>query len=100
MKPFTDKVEDALLPGVMSLSWSSLNIEGYIENVYKQMNDLEKLSKTVQDILDCRVEAVLHDMSTTALCDLPEDEAVTADKFLELTSGIVEQASQQLAGQS
>ena len=69
-----------------------------IDNVYKQLNDLEKLSKTVQDILDCRVEAVLQDMSITALCDLPEDEAITADKFLELTSNIVDQASQQLAG--
>ena len=100
MKPFTDKVGEALLPGVMSLSWASLNIESYIDNVYKQLNDLEKLSKTVQDILDCRVEAVLQDMSITALCDLPEDEAITADKFLELTSNIVDQASQQLAGQS
>lgn len=27
MKPFTDKVGDALLPGVVSLSWASLNIE-------------------------------------------------------------------------
>jgi len=37
-------------------------------------------------------------MSITALCDLPEDEAITADRFLELTSNIVDQASQQLAG--
>lgn len=69
-----------------------------IDNVYKQMTDLEKLSKTVKDILDCRVEAVLHDMSVTALCDLPEDEAITADAFLELTTNVVDMASVQLAG--
>lgn len=61
------------------------------------MADLSKLTKTVSDILDCRVEAVLSDMSMTALCDLPEEEAITADQFLELTTETVEMASQQLA---
>ena len=61
------------------------------------MGALEKLAKTVTDILDCRIEAVLTDMSITALCDLPEEEAITAEKFLELTTNIVNQASEQLA---
>lgn len=61
------------------------------------MGSLEKLAKTVTDILDCRIEAVLNDMSITALCDLPEEEAITAEKFLELTTNIVNQASEQLA---
>ncbi len=33
----------------------------------------------------------------TALCDLPEEEAVTAEKFLQLTTEIVENASEFLA---
>lgn len=61
------------------------------------MHDLEKLSKTVKDMLECRIEAVLDDMSATALCDLPEDEAVTAEKFLQLTTDIVQSASEILA---
>ena len=68
-----------------------------INNIYKEMGALEKLAKTVTDILDCRIEAVLNDMSITALCDLPEEEAITAEKFLELTTNIVNQASEQLA---
>ena len=61
------------------------------------MNDLEKLSKTLKDILDCRIEAVLNEMSVTALCDLPEDEAVKADKFLQMTTNIVDSASEFLS---
>lgn len=61
------------------------------------MRDLEKLSKTVKDILDCRIEAVLEDMSITALCDLPEEEPVTADKFLQMTTDIVQSAAESLA---
>merc|ERR1712154_63875 len=67
---------------------------------YMSMKELEKLSKTVTDILECRIEAVLNDMSITALCDLPEDEAVTAEKFLEFTTDVVESASEYLATQS
>lgn len=68
-----------------------------IKRSYEVMNNLEKLSKTVTDILDCRVEAVLQEMSVTALCDLPEDDAVTMEKFLELTTDVVEGASKTLA---
>ena len=58
---------------------------------------MRKLAKVVTDILECRIEAVLQDMSETALCDLPEDEAVTMDAFLLLTSNIVDIASKSLA---
>lgn len=61
------------------------------------MSSLEKLVKTVNDVLDCRIEAVLQEMSVTALCDLPEDEAIPAEKFLEITEDIVKQASESLA---
>ena len=61
------------------------------------MNELEKLSKTAKDILDCRIEAVLDDMSVTALCDLPDEEPVSAEKFLTLTTEVVETASEYLA---
>jgi dynein heavy chain len=61
------------------------------------MGELDKLAKTVNDILECRIEAVLEDMSATALCELPEDEAVTMEKFLEITSDVVANASKYLA---
>jgi len=61
------------------------------------MGEVETLSKIVTDILDCRIEAVLQDMSFTALCDLPEDEAITMEKFLQITTDVVDTASKQLA---
>ncbi|XP_021362874.1 dynein heavy chain 5, axonemal-like isoform X1 [Mizuhopecten yessoensis] len=100
MQPIRDKVEESLLPGVIALTWSSLNVDDYIQENYKKMIELEKLSKVVRDILECRIEAVLQDMSLSALCDLPEDEAITMEKFLEITSEVVDTASKQLAVQS
>ena len=68
-----------------------------ITNIYKAMHELELLAKTVIDILDCRIEATLQDMSLTALCDLPDNEPVTVEEFLRLTENICSQASEQLA---
>lgn len=68
-----------------------------IEKNYKVMRELDKLSKTVHDILECRIEAVLEDMSATALCELPEDEAITMEKFLDITTEVVASASKYLA---
>ncbi|XP_046353935.2 dynein axonemal heavy chain 5-like isoform X1 [Haliotis rufescens] len=100
MKPFQDRVEEALSPGMTSLTWTSLNVDAYTSKIYEDMSSLEKLVKTVNDVLDCRIEAVLQEMSVTALCDLPEDEAIPAEKFLEITEDIVKQASESLATQS
>ena len=68
-----------------------------IEKNYKVMKELGKLAKTVTDILECRIEAVLEDMSTTALCELPEEEPVTMEQFLEITNEVVNSASKYLA---
>lgn len=68
-----------------------------MKKCYDRMEELERLSKQVKDILDCRIEAVLNEMSITALCDLPEDEPVTMEKFLSMTTDVVNQAAVTLA---
>jgi dynein heavy chain len=39
----------------------------------------------ITDILDCRIEAVLEDISSTCLCELPEDDSITVEEFLKRT---------------
>ena len=68
-----------------------------IENIYKVMGELERINKQASDILDCRIEAVLEDMSLTPLCTLPEDDPITIDEFLHLTEQICDEASAALA---
>ena len=41
--------------------------------------------KRSKDILDTRIEEVLEDMSMTPLCTLPDDDAITVEKFMQLT---------------
>ena len=37
------------------------------------------------DLVEFRIDAVLHEMSTTTLCELPDEEPWTVDEFLEKT---------------
>ncbi|XP_067868157.1 dynein axonemal heavy chain 5 isoform X2 [Heterodontus francisci] len=100
MKSFIGQVDEALIPGLTMLSWTSLNIERFVESVYSSLTELKHVLKQVSDILECRIERVLHEMSLTALVDLPDDDLVEAPAFLEMTENIVASAGQALSIQS
>ncbi|XP_078695417.1 dynein axonemal heavy chain 5-like [Branchiostoma floridae x Branchiostoma belcheri] len=100
MRPFINHVEEAVQPGLTMLTWTSVNIDTYIGNIYKALHNLELLNKQASDVLECRIETVLTEMSFTALCDLPEDEPVHVSHFLEVTEKTCNDASTFLAKQS
>ncbi|XP_064515055.1 dynein axonemal heavy chain 5-like isoform X4 [Pseudopipra pipra] len=83
MKPFIGQVEDALTPGLTQLSWTSLNINKFIQNVYSTLRELDYVVKEAADTLECRIERILEDMSNTALIILPEDKPIDVISFLE-----------------
>ena len=85
MGPHTSKVDTALEPGLTKLSWTSLNIQEYMDKVYKTLADLELLMDRAHDVNEFRIESVLKEMATTTLCQMPEDEPWTVEKFLENT---------------
>ena len=41
------------------------------------------------DLVEFRIDAVLHEMSTTTLCELPDEEPWTVDEFLEKTQVVI-----------
>ncbi|XP_032037004.1 dynein heavy chain 5, axonemal-like [Aythya fuligula] len=100
MKPFIGQVEDALAPGIMELSWTSSNINKFIENVYSTMRELDFIVKEAADTLECRIERVLEDMSNTALIILPEDEPMDVLAFLEQTENLAISTARKLSQQS
>lgn len=79
------KVDDVLEPGLTTLSWSSTQIEDYIRNVYRALGELELLMDRVHDVTEFRIDAILKDMASTTLCELPDDEPWTVDNFINKT---------------
>ncbi|KAG2458608.1 DYH5 protein, partial [Polypterus senegalus] len=100
MQPFVARVEEALSPGLTMLSWSSLNTDKFIENVYSCLQELEQIVKEMSDILECRIDNVFQAMSSTVLLDLPEDEPMEMHAFYEMTEKVVALAAETLATQS
>jgi dynein heavy chain len=37
------------------------------------------------DLITYRIDAILDEIATMSLCDLPDDEPITPDKFLQHT---------------
>ncbi|XP_035754904.1 dynein heavy chain 5, axonemal-like [Egretta garzetta] len=100
MKPFIGQVEDALTPGLMQLSWTSLNINKFIRNVYSTLRELDYVVKEASDTLECRIGRILEDMSNTALMILPEDEPIDVLSFLEQTEKLAMSTAHKLSQQS
>jgi dynein heavy chain len=85
MVPHIEKVETAIDPGLTKLTWTSINISEYMDGVYAALADLELLMDRANDLVEFRINAVLQDMTSTSLCELPDEEPWTVDHFLENT---------------
>eukprot|EP00079_Xenopus_tropicalis_P026874 XP_012820905.1 PREDICTED: dynein heavy chain 5, axonemal [Xenopus tropicalis] len=86
--PHIAKIDEAIQPGLLSLNWTSLNIEKYLKNIAEKHADLELLLDRVNDLVVFRIDAVLQDMSITPLCKLPEEEPVSCEQFLQMTKDL------------
>ncbi|KAM4875452.1 dynein axonemal heavy chain 5 [Thomomys bottae] len=88
MAPHVAYVNEALQPGLAALTWASLNIETYLENALAKIRDLELLLDRVNDLIEFRITAVLEEMSCTPLCELPLEQPLTCEEFLQRTKDL------------
>ncbi|CAB1334214.1 unnamed protein product [Coregonus sp. 'balchen'] len=95
--PHVAKVDEAILPGLTSLNWTSLNIDKYLSRINSALTDLELLMDRVNDLVEFRIDAVLQEMSGATLWVLPLDEPLSCDEFVQTTrSSLVEEATNEL----
>ncbi|XP_043921724.1 dynein axonemal heavy chain 5-like [Protopterus annectens] len=66
----------------------------------KHNAELDLLLNRVNDLIEFRIDAVLHDMSTTVLCDLPEDEPLSCEEFVQMTKELCVRGAQTLHSKS
>ncbi|MEQ2240347.1 hypothetical protein ILYODFUR_013861, partial [Ilyodon furcidens] len=94
--PHVAKVDEAIQPGLISLSWTSLSIDKYLSRIDKALADLELLIDRVNDLVEFRIDAVLQEMSVSTLCVLPEDQPVTCEEFVKTTRDLCIKQAQNL----
>uniref|UniRef100_F7EDE6 Dynein axonemal heavy chain 8 n=1 Tax=Monodelphis domestica TaxID=13616 RepID=F7EDE6_MONDO len=84
MAPKMKKVESVLRQGLTILTWSSLTLGGFFQEVDSVMNMFNQLLKQVNDLCEMHIDAVLKDMAKTLLISLPEGGATKVDDMLTL----------------
>lgn len=66
-----DDLDLKLQPGLVTLTWTSMNIDGFLHHVQLSLNKLEQLIITTNDIIDNRIENNLKLVSKVILVKLP-----------------------------
>lgn len=73
-----------LRPGMVTLTWTSMNIDGFIKTVQFEQNRLEQLVIILNDIIDNRIENNLKMIGKILLVKLPDDQQLMSlDSFVE-----------------
>ena len=93
-------VDQALTPGCLTLTWVSPNIDEYCQNVFKELENLDLVLRRANDLVTYRIEAVLNDMSNLTLCEINDDEPISAEDFLEKTIEMCTHGAQSLQAKS
>lgn len=95
--PTLEDFEYKLRPGLVTLTWTSINIDGYLNTLKHCLEELESLIINVNDIIENRIENNIDNISKTVLVDLPvSSRTFTLDEFVEMQEDCVNKESQKL----
>jgi dynein heavy chain len=72
--PHVEDLELKLRPGMVTLTWTSMNIDAYLQNVHGGLRKLEQLIISINDIIENRVENNLKNVSKISLVSLPIEQ--------------------------
>ena len=74
---------------MLTLTWTSMNIDGYMHAMHTGLAALEDLIGKIRDLIDNRIERNLKAISQLQLVELPDDESFTLDKFVSVQERVV-----------
>jgi dynein heavy chain len=70
---------------MVTLTWTSMNIDQYLKNIHKGLQKLDNLIIKVNDVIENRIENNLKKVSKVLLVCLPDDtEAMSLDQFVKI----------------
>ena len=82
LQPALEDLEYRLRPGLVTLTWTSMNIDAYKEHVHEGLRRLEELVSNVNDVIENRIETNLKIVSRALLVDLPAN-SMSLDDFVD-----------------
>lgn len=93
-------MEYKLRPGMITLTWTSMNIDAYISHIHSGLKKLQELVSNINDIIENRIEKNLKVVSKTLLIDLPENTSFTVSDFVLMQQNHITAQSSLLQGKN
>ncbi|XP_053761037.1 dynein axonemal heavy chain 8 isoform X3 [Panthera pardus] len=84
MTPRMKKVESVLRQGLTILTWSSLTLESFFQEVDSVLDMFNQLLKKISDLCEMHIDTVLKEIAKTVLISLPESGATKVEDMLTL----------------
>jgi dynein heavy chain, axonemal len=100
LRPHINDLEYKLRPGMVTLTWTSMNIDAYKHHFHTGLTKLEELVVNMNDVVDNRIEKNLRIISKTQLVDLPRDASFTLEAFVRLQEEHVDALAESLQGKN
>ncbi|GBG33121.1 Dynein heavy chain 5, axonemal [Hondaea fermentalgiana] len=100
LKPHMRDMEYKLRPGMITLTWTSMNIDAYKHHIHTGLAKLEELVTNINDIIENRIEKNLKVVSKTVLVDLPSDRSTQLSDFVAMQEKRIRVQSKFLHGKN
>lgn len=97
LSPHKEDLQHTLRPGFCNLTWTSMNIDGYLNHVHLGLERLDQLIININDIMDNRIQNNLDSLSKTVLVHLPmDDKTYSLEDFVKMQEDHIQTQSETL----
>ncbi|KAI9980320.1 hypothetical protein PInf_026449 [Phytophthora infestans] len=100
LRPHLEDLQHKLRPGLVTLTWTSMNIDAYMAVAHAALQRLEELISSVLDAIENRIEKNLVIVSKASLVHLPTDQSFALDDFVRMQEKHVANVTKQLAAKN
>ena len=91
-------LEYVLRPGMITLTWTSMNVSSFVQHVESELLRLGNLIHSINDLIENRIENLLKAVSKSLLVDVPAGKTFHPDDFVGTQVYNVEDRSATLQG--
>ncbi|KAI3432720.1 hypothetical protein D9Q98_004263 [Chlorella vulgaris] len=82
LAPHLEDLQDKVQPGLLVLTWTSMNVDGYLHRLAQGLARTGELARQVGDLMAHRIEGNLEAVASAQLMHLPADASLTREEFV------------------
>ena len=98
LRPMINHLEYIIRPGMITLTWTSMNVRSFVEHVRTELTRLSDLIAAINDIIENRIENMLKAVSKSLLVNVPPAKTFHPEDFVDTQEEHIDELSAKLQG--